>query len=521
MSIYKNFLKGPLTLKVDASGLAVFRMLFSIMVFCEAWQFFVMRHVIFDRLPYEVPGELKYYLFFTFWVISLALLFFGLFTRMATVLCYIFAVMAFSSAEAFEYHVFYTYVGVSFFMMFMPVSRVWSLDSAIARAKFGQAQSGSEVLEINYLIPVFVGIALIYFDSVFLKAASPMWLNGLGIWLPSSIPPVVWNDTSWLLNCKPVVVGLSYFVMVFEALFILLMWLRKLRPWLAVIGIFFHLGIHISYPIPYFAFTYIVIYLLLLPPGMWRRIFGKLKVVFSSAFFLRMKTKAVSTLVWFDIMARGRYSVESETDSPIQSTKSRNRLTATQTFWKITVPVLLVMQLGVIYFSHHEHSSLGKMTRLPRVMALKFLGVYRHSVFLDYHFEGFNHIVKVTFIDDDKKEHLVPLIDHRGMTSTYNKGMIWKNVSFNVVTPQLRPERLGPGLETYARFYLDENASAQKGQFKIYVKEFETPREWEKDFLTRQLAKPWFEAGNLKIDDDDSQIEWTPYMVAIFASENP
>lgn len=519
MGVFYNVLRGPLNRKVDAAGLAVFRMLFSIMVFCEAWQFFVMRHVIFDRVPYETPGELKYYLFFTFWGISLALLFFGLFTRLATILSYIFAVMAFSSAEAFEYHVFYTYIGISFFMMFMPVSRTWSLDSLIRRARFGT--SDSQVLEINYLVPVFVGIALIYFDSVFLKADSAMWKNGLGIWLPSSIPPVVWNDTSWLLNCKPLVVGLSYFVMIFEAVFIFLLWFRKWRVWLALTGIFFHLGIYISYPIPYFALTYIITYLLFFPPGIWRKTVRPFSSVFSSGLFLRAKSKLVWILLSIDAAVVGGGTGPDNADIALRPGRKWNRLGATQTFWKITIPALVIMQLCLIFFPDIEKGSFAKITRSLHVATLKFLGVSRHSVFLDYHFEGFNHIVKVTFIDDKGKEHLLPIIDDRGLTSTYNKGMIWKNVSFNVVTAQLRPERLGPGLETYARFYLDQETGSQSGQFKIYVKEFETPRKWEKDFLKKQIAQPWILAGNLKIDGDDSHVEWTPHMLSVFASENP
>ncbi len=65
---------------------------------------------------------------------------------------------------------------------------------------------------------------------------------------------------------------LGYFVIVFETLFIFLFWFRPLRIPLLLIGILFHLGILIIYPIPWFALTVIAVYLLLLPERFWLKL---------------------------------------------------------------------------------------------------------------------------------------------------------------------------------------------------------------------------------------------------------
>lgn len=269
----KNTFRELLNNKVDAVGLSIFRMAYVIILFCEILQLFKFRNLIYDAEPFKYVGDIDVRYVFGFWFIILAMLFFGLFTRVATIVNYILGVIIFSSAANFEYHVFYAYVGVNFLLLFMPISRVLSLDSLIQKVKYTNIgrpfQIDRKVLEINYLVPVFFGLGLVYFDSVFRKVDSAMWMDGLGMWLPSSLPMVVWTDTSWVLNQEYLVKFLGYLVVVFETIFIFLFWFRKMRVPFLLLGIFFHLGILIAYPIPWFALTAVVVYLLMVPPGFW------------------------------------------------------------------------------------------------------------------------------------------------------------------------------------------------------------------------------------------------------------
>jgi len=259
--------------KVDALGLAVFRMSYTVVLLCEVLQLLKFRKTIFDAVPFENSGELNSVIVLGFYIVILVMLFFGLFTRFTTIVNYMFSVIIFSFITRFEYHVFYAYVGVNFLLMFMPISRVFSFDSLIQKLKYTNIgrpfRPDRKVLEINYLAVVFAGIGLVYFDSVFRKFTSPMWTDGLGMWMPSSLPMMVWNDTSIILNQEWLVKFLGYLVIVFEFVFIFLFWFKKFRVPFLLLGIFFHLGILIAYPIPWFALTAVVIYFLLIPQGFW------------------------------------------------------------------------------------------------------------------------------------------------------------------------------------------------------------------------------------------------------------
>lgn len=267
--------------KIDAIGLSVFRMFYSIVLFCELLQLFKFRHIIYDKVPFKYTGEIDVAFLFYFWFIIVVFLFFGLFTRFATIVNYIFSVIVFSSASKFEYHVFYAYVGINFLLMFIPIARVFSFDSLLQKVKYtsiGKPFSiDRKVLQINYLIPVFAAIGLVYFDSIFHKLGGKMWTSGLGVWLPSSLSMVTWNDTSILLNQKWLMLFLGYLVLVFEGVFIFLFWFKRFRIPFLCLGLFFHLGILIAYPIPWFALTAVAAYLLMVPVGFWLKISDKLK----------------------------------------------------------------------------------------------------------------------------------------------------------------------------------------------------------------------------------------------------
>lgn len=285
MKTIRETFHGIFNNKVDALGLSVFRIIYSVILFCEAWDLFTFRHVIYDAIPFKYRGEVEILLLFLTWFVVITFLMLGLFTRTVAILNFVIGILIFSGASAFEYHVFYAYLGVNFLLLFMPISRVFSLDSLIQKVKYtnlGRPYSvDRNVLEINYLMPVFLVIGLVYIDSIFYKVTSPMWMDGLGMWMPSSLPMVTWTDTSWILNQEYLVKFFGYVVLVFETVFIFLFWFKRFRVPFFFLGVFFHLGILIAYPIPWFALAVVGVYFLLVPPGFWTKL---------SAFFKSKKT---------------------------------------------------------------------------------------------------------------------------------------------------------------------------------------------------------------------------------------
>ena len=267
--------------KIDNIGLSIFRIVFCFILLFEIFNLFEFRHIIFDKSPFHNIGEIDINLIFPFWIASVIFLIFGVFSRYSAIINYLFCVIIFSSAHKFEYHAYFIYLGVSFLLIIMPISRTLSLDSLLKKIKYSTLHSkyipDDKVLAVNYFIPVLMGLGFTYFDSIFWKFQDDIWISGLGMWLPCNIPPVTRINASFLLNQEFLVKFLGYLVLIFETVFIFLFWFKSFRVPLLIIGVFFHLGILIMYPIPLFALVGIATYLLMVPLNWWNKLFKLFK----------------------------------------------------------------------------------------------------------------------------------------------------------------------------------------------------------------------------------------------------
>ncbi len=268
------------TKKISAKGLAIFRIGYTLNFLLEILKIFNYRQLYFDKLPYLNPHFPDTKLLFLFWIVVLFFIIIGFYTRVAAIVNYLFTLILISSIENYAYHMFYVYIGINFILMFLPISKSLSVDIWLKKLKYldkGIIYIPSKVSKLNYLLPVFIGLGLVYFDSVIAyKIKSPMWLGGLGFWLPSSLAHVTITDFQWILNQELIIKFLSYLTMCFEFMFIFLFWNKKYRLSLLIIGVGLHFGIYIEYPIPYFGLGCIAIYILMVPVSFWGTIWDKI-----------------------------------------------------------------------------------------------------------------------------------------------------------------------------------------------------------------------------------------------------
>lgn len=255
--------------RVSASGLALFRIFYGFVLLFEVIQLFYFRHLVFDKIPYFSPSEIDFTIPLLLWMLSILCIILGLFTRFSSVINYLFSIVFLSTISSYEYHMFYVYMGVNFLLMFVNTHQVFSFDRLIVKLKYSNSINlyypERKVSVLNYYFLIFVALGFFYFDSVFFKLASPLWLKGLGVWLPSSLPHTTHINTSFLLNIKWLILGLSYFTIVFEAIFVFTFFRKKWRLPLLIIGFGLHLGILICFPIPWFALGVLAIYILMIP----------------------------------------------------------------------------------------------------------------------------------------------------------------------------------------------------------------------------------------------------------------
>ena len=276
-----NFFKKAYLKKIDASGLAFFRILFGITLFLEVLQIFYFRHLIYDRIPYLEPAEIDFGIPLIAWLIVIFCLIIGLYTRWVAIINYLFGLVFIATINSYEYHMFYVYMGVSFLLIFTNVSRCISIDRIIQKLKYSNTRftynPPKKTSVLSYHLFVLLAIGFVYFDSIFFKLISYNWMHGLGMWLPASLPQVTHINNSPFLNIKWLALGLGYLTLVFEMVFIFTFYRKNWRVPLFIIGIGLHLGILLQFPIPWFGLGLIALYLLMIPVKVWACLGTKIK----------------------------------------------------------------------------------------------------------------------------------------------------------------------------------------------------------------------------------------------------
>lgn len=262
--------------QIDATGLALFRIAYFANFFFEILRIFNYRHLIFDKVPFVEGNEVAVTLGLIIWLTVIVFMCLGMFTRVAGIINYLFSVIFFGAAADFAYHMHYLYTGVNLLILFLPVSKVISIDRLFLKLKYSSAHFKYEpsrmVSALAYLVPAMIGIGFVYYDSILYKLVSSYWKSGLGMWLPSSLPMIAHVDMTSLLNMKWLMKFVGYLTLVFEIVFLFLFWHKKWRLPLLIIGVGLHLGILLEFPIPYFAIGVVALYILMVPVSFWKKI---------------------------------------------------------------------------------------------------------------------------------------------------------------------------------------------------------------------------------------------------------
>lgn len=136
----------------------------------------------------------------------------------------------------------------------MPLGRRASVDAWLRRRKGITAPLasvwGQRLVQIQ--------IAYVYASTVLSKASSGRWLSGKALYDVLASP--VFAEWPRWIGFWPLIYALTWGTLLFEIGFPTLVWFRKLRPWVLLAGIGFHVGIDVLMIIPMFSWIMIVSY---------------------------------------------------------------------------------------------------------------------------------------------------------------------------------------------------------------------------------------------------------------------
>ena len=134
------------------------------------------------------------------------------------------------------------------------------------------------------------------------------------------------------------------------------------------------------------------------------------------------------------------------------------------------------------------------------------LGLTSHPVFMDSHFEDYNHVIAIEAQLQDNTTRWLPIIDREGMPGPYIYSFNWVKWTFRVNSPKIDQENLIRGIRDFTLFWAHQNGlDINNIRFNIKVKKIRIPKKWEKDFLQKQLDNSWISGGYVTWKNNEFQ----------------
>lgn len=488
-----NALRARASESVSATGLAVFRIAYGSVLLAEIVQLFRYRQLVFHPIPYLWPAENAVEPLLLVWMVAVAMLIVGWMTKPAAIASYVATLVTFSSFASYEYHIDYIFTTVNALLVFIPVSNRLSVDSLVATRK-GHSLS-TLVPQVLYDALIFSAVAIVYFDSVLFKLWSPMWMDGLGVWLPAAYPHDTWMDVSGLLDHRYLMISLGYLTLVFEAIFIVLMWNRRYRLLLLGVGLPLHIGIVIMFPIPLFALAMIALYIPLVPAHWWDRLLPKKEVTLPEGEVEVAQVPSARPAIILSILVLA-FQFPSLMCAPFTG--------------------MVASKLGFGGAWSSMRATVGPYTAIGRPV----LGTVPHTVFMDSHFRGYDDVFAVTYADSNGEEVWLPILDKEGRAGSLNTGRRWVKWTFRVIGTHIDMSALKRGLRAYTAFWSQRNGvDLRDASFRVLSRRYDPLKGFEKGFHRRQAQKEWRHIGNvtwkgLQFKADISNPEEQPKTVA-------
>jgi len=433
------------------------------------------------------------------------------------------------------------------------------------------------------------------------------WRNGLGAWLPSSMPYYISSfDMAWLLNIELIQKSIGYLIIIFQFSFIFLFHFKKLRPIYFVIGAGLHLGITLTFNIYPFGMGMLIFYTLVAPFSWYKKAgnFLSAKTTSFTVFYdeqCPLCCKTILTINHFDIfncidfksaqsyasqypalssideatlltdlyaldknnsiyfgvntyaqiLIKMRYTfifgyilktpgifhlankkyrniADSRSRMSCDSSCSPSEGTPTLTLYdKVFTPdstrtekrnILKLSKILFILFILQLNSSIqyGLFYRLKfdikptaitqLVYGLSntfvhysgvFAGITPHALYLHDHFEGYNHLIAITYTDSAGNEKWLPFVTPEGRLQSPNWGRVhsmWANIA---VTPNIDNHRLKKFImKTTAFWGINSGLNLNSTKFNIKLKKISAPNYWVPNLLKSNLSGPWTTIGN-------------------------
>lgn len=173
-----------------------------------------------------------------------------------------------------------------------------------------------------------------------------------------------------------------------------------------------------------------------------------------------------------------------------------------------TLLVILILQLnssihyGLLYrlkVNTHQNAITKPLVQASNsilMLSQTFLGITPHALYLHDHFEGYERIIGISYIDQAGQERWLPFVNQQGRLIAPNWGRVhsmWANIA---VTPNINIIRLKKFIMKVTAFW-GRNSQLDINQtiFNIKLKHIKSSNHWVPNQLNNNLKSGWITIG--------------------------
>lgn len=219
--------------------------------------------------PINARFEWIYLFFIAGQLIALILGFFNKMPRLMSFATYLFTVNLFSKG-------YLAFTGGEVLINFMLFYLMFIHPS---REKEGLGADLQPIINHVFFRIMLAQVCLLYFFSVLYKCLDPNWLSGEALMYISRFDAYSASWTQGLLQDNTLISAvLTYASLIYQALFPIVVWFKKIKKPFLLIGVLFHLGIAFGVGIFTFGIVMILVYLLFLDNETVDQISDKLRL---------------------------------------------------------------------------------------------------------------------------------------------------------------------------------------------------------------------------------------------------
>lgn len=613
-SLLIGLIERGLNKSVSATGLGLFRIAFALVITQEILFLIYFRHLIFDPIPYIESASFVLSIALGLWLGIAICLLCGLFTRYCAIFNYLFWVLFVLLSPMwrdFDGGFDQLMIGSSLILIFVRSERALSLDNLRLQFNTAPSQAKSilknQVPVIYYWILLGYSLGLLYFDAAINKLHSEIWLNGLGAWVPNTMPYYISPiDLDWFVDSETLQKLVGFSLIGFQLVFLFLFTRRFFRIPLLLFGVLFHLGIVVCLNIYPFGFGMLVHYILLVPFACWRSIASKIRhedpplrtycnlhdpEAFRLAITLRhfdfrnySEFHFVSGISGLPTAIRARCSdfgaftlasldrenkvyredrgflkknyfllligmikfIDqaqtfyskfwlriSPNSSALQSKNAQNSrfrkiaafsLHQSETSAKILYQFVLlvcVLQLnstiryGLSEFIEanpqptHFQQILDETSIYLTSLSHALFGITPHALYMDDHFNGYEQITALSYIDADGKQRWLPFIAPDGRIVAPNWGRVhsmWANVAMHPPFDEIAFERL---VKKVTAFWAEKLGIGTRDTiFLVKAKSIQLSYQWIEGLRQQNLSGSWSDFARIRWNNNQFSIEY-------------